>query len=215
MKLLSIEMSRLTTLFHVTRAQGQTYIPHAAAGLVERYSFAEAPQSYAELSADRVDFKHGLFDGSAIHSLEIYEDGIVIESRSDTELIDAFLADLLAWLQSEFGLSMFKSRTIDQMYESNLIIHAEEKIMTPLKTLSALCGQVGEMVALNSGLEVEYQSAGIIVAADQSQISSIKPQVFRLERRFASEFSLNQFVSVAPLKTSQHLEVLEDLERLF
>jgi len=215
MKLLSIKMSRLTVLFHFTRAQGQTYLPQAAAGLVERYSFAGSPQSIAELKADRVDFKHGLFNGSAIESLEIYDDGIVIESRSDTELIDAFLEDLLEWMQSEVGLSIFKSRTIDRMYESNLIFHADEKIMTPLKAMSALCGQVGEMVALNTGLEVEFQSAGFTVAADHTQIPSLKPSIFRLERIFASEFPLNQFISVAPLKTSQHVEVLEKLESLF
>ncbi len=101
------------------------------------------------------------------------------------------------------------------MYESNLVVEVDEKILAPLSELSDIGGVIGEMVALNTGLEVGFQSAGFMFAPDLTQIASLKPSVFRLERRLVSEFSLCQFVSSAPLKTKQHMDVLERLEKLF
>lgn len=215
MKLLAIEMSRLTLLFNSTRPQGQAYLPQIAAGLVQRYSFAGPPQSFAELNANRVEFNHGLFKGSAIEAFEVYNDGIVVASRSNTDIIDEFVVDLKDWMQNEMGISTFTSRSVDKMYESSVIIEADEKILSPLTAMAGLCEDIGKMVALNTGLDVRYQPAGFTLAPDHTQISTLKPSTFRLERRFGAEFSLNQFFSFAPLKTSQHMDLLERVGRLF
>lgn len=80
MKLLTIEMSRVTALFRMTRSSGQPYLPHIAAQLAERYHFAVAPTSFGELGGNKVEFKHGLFEDNAIETLDLYSDGIIVSS---------------------------------------------------------------------------------------------------------------------------------------
>ena len=80
MKLLTIEMSRVTALFRMTRSSGQPYLPHIAAQLAERYHFAVEPTSFGELGGNKVEFKHGLFEDNAIETLDLYSDGIIVSS---------------------------------------------------------------------------------------------------------------------------------------
>jgi hypothetical protein len=214
-KLLAIESSRLTKLFQVTRPKGQPYLPQAAASLVERYSFSGVPQSINELLADRVEFTHGHFEESAIERLEIYRDGVVISSQSDTKLLDAFLADLMQWFQEELGFTLVQNRRIDQMFESNLIVSASNSILKSIVRLEKVAGSIGKMVLSNCGLQLDFVPMGFTISDDPSRNPDLKPVVFRLERRLASEFQFNQFISVAPLRTSQHIELLGDIERMF
>ncbi|MFZ1728034.1 MAG: hypothetical protein WBO29_16130 [Albidovulum sp.] len=215
MKLLSYDMSRLTAIFHITRLEGQAYLPSLAALLTEKYAFVGAPKSLAEMKADRIEFSHGYFEGSAIDRLEIYDDGIVISSRSSTDFIDRFLDDMLRWAVSELGISVVNNRTVNRVYESSLIIEADEKILTPLKALEETATLIQSHLLEASGMNVPYYPSGYIIAADHSKNPQLKPALFRLERRFASEFELNQFYSIAPLRTPQHIGVLEKIEATF
>ena len=190
------------------------YLPQAAAMLSHRYNFASYPSSYNDLSGDRIDFRHGEFEGSAIESLEIYSDGIVITSRSDTDFIDKFFADFCQWIDDDLGLSMIKTHSIDRVYESNLIVEAERNILMPLEELSKISQLIENDLKEISGLEVQFEPYGWTIAADQTHNPSLKPTAFRVERRLGIEFSMEQFATSAPLKTKQHLDVLEKLESL-
>jgi hypothetical protein len=215
MKLLAIEISRLTALFNVTRLKGQSYMPLIAAALVERYSFAGSPASFSELTADRVDFNHGLFDGSAIDKLEVYGDGVIVSSRSNTDLLDNFMHDLLSWISSEYGIEIVPTRKNDRIHESQLVVSAHESILEPLSSLELISELISSLVKENYGLELKFRSLGYSLSTDPTKSAEIRPAAFRLERRLAAEFELNQFYSIAPLRTSQHLEVLHKIEMMF
>lgn len=215
MKLLAIEMSRLTALFQVSRTAGQMYMPQAVLMTNGRYNFSSYPHSYEELSRDRIDFKHGEFEGSAIESLEIYNDGIVISSKSDTNFIDNFFADFCHWIAEDLGLSMIKTHSIDMIYDSTLIFEAENKILKPLETISEIGQLIEKDLKENSNLEVIFEPFGWGLAADQTQNPALKPVSFRVERRIGTDYSLKQFISTAPLKTKQHIDILNKLETLF
>ena len=215
MKLLAIEGSRLTALFHVTRHQGQPYLPQSAAALVERYAFASAPSALADLTADRVDFQHGFFEGSAIDRLEVYKDGMSVTSASNTDLLDRFFADLMLWSKDELGFSVVPNRTADRIHESHLIIEADPAILEPLQSLTNLGKQLSELLRSNYGLKAEYQPLGYTLATEQAKSPDLKPVIFRVERRLDAEFKFNQFVCVASLRTSQHLDILEKLEAMY
>jgi hypothetical protein len=215
MKLLAIEMSRLTALFNVSRAAGQLYLPAAVSAISEQYSFVGVPKSLEELTSDRIELKQGQFQGNAIDSLDIYNDGIVIASRSDTDFIDRFFSDLCTWMADELGLSVIKTRLVDRIYDSNLVIESNENILSPLDALSDIAKAIETDLSSECGLEVNFEPFGMSLSADQTQNASLRPAVFRIERRIGIEFSLNQFVSTAPLTTQQHIRTLERLESLF
>ncbi len=215
MKLIAIEESRLTSLFHTARLQGQTFLPHIAIALVERYSFSGAPKSFEELNANNVEFLHGLFEGIAIERLQVYEDGVVVSSRSDTEILDHFLEDLIKWIGDEYEITTYPNRKINRSYESNIVVEADEKVLAPLAGLSNVSEKVSSLIKANSGLDLSYMPVGFIFAADRTRNPDLQPVPFRFERRFAAEFSFNQFVSSAPLQTNQHIEILKAIEAAF
>jgi len=214
MKLLAIEMSRLTVLLHVGRSEGQLFLPQAVSMLNARYGFSSYPSSYDEITSDRMDFKLGQFEGSAIESLELYGDGIIVTSRSDTDFIDRFFADLCQWIVDDLGLSIIKTHSIDRLYESNLIVETSKDVLKPLEAMASIGKLVEAELKKTSELEVKYQPFGWAMAADQAENPSLKPISFRIERRLGTEFAMQQFITTAPLKTKQHMDVLKKLESL-
>ena len=214
MKLLAIENSRLTALFHIARIRGQLFLPDAALMLVSRYNFSSYPQSYQDLSAEKLEFKHALFKESAIESLEIYRDGVVISARSDTDMIDSFFEDLCKWLEDELEISFIKTHSVDRIYESIIVFQTEKNVLSPLGALSELADSIQLGLKDNSGLTVKYEPFGWALLPDPAQNPALKSTVFRIERRLGIELTLQQFISTAPLKTKQHLALIEQLESL-
>lgn len=213
MKLLAYEMSRLTALFNVTRISGQLYLPLAVTEITKKYSFAGVPSSLAEMTSDRVVLSQGIHEGTAIDSMELYNDGVVISSRSNTDFIDGFFADLCGWMETALGLTMIKTRSVDRIYDSNILVETSADVLKPLNALSGISEAIEGHLRNDSGLDVKYEPFGLSLAPDQTRSPNLRPSAFRLERRAGSEYSLNQFMSSAPLKTTQHLRILEQLER--
>jgi hypothetical protein len=216
MKLLAVENSSLTVLFKATKPSGQLYLPAAAATLIGRYKFAGVPRSYQELSGERIEFKHGEFQGSALEELEIYSDGIVLKSRSNTDFLDAFFDDFCTFLTNDLGLALIQTHSINRIYESILLVEADPDVtLKPLNQIEELGRMIEGFLRDNSGLEVSYEPFGWALATDQTRNAALKPASFKIERRIGAEYSTNQFITGAPLKTEQHLKLLERLEALF
>ena len=214
MKLLEIEMSRVTALFRMTRRSGQPYLPHIVAQVAERYRFGSSPHSIDEQGGNRAEFRHGLFEGNAIEALEIYNDGIIVKSRSDTDFIDEFIVDFVAWLEGDHGYSMIETHTVSRMYDSTLLIETDRDVFQPFEAYAEILKMIEKALQDSSGLEIAYQNFGLTLSADQTRNSALKPAPFRFERKEGIEFSRHQFYSTAPLKTKQHLGILERLEQL-
>ena len=214
MKLLAIEMSRVTALFRTTRPSGQAYLPHLMAQIAERYRFGGAPQSMAEMGGAKTEFRHGLFEGNAVETLEGYNDGIIVASRSDTDFIDAFIADLRGWLRTDHGISEIETHSVHTLYDSTLLVEAEADALKLLDGYAELSRMIEKGLRDSSGLEVAYQGYGLALAADPTRNPAMKPTPFRFERKEGIDFSRQQFFTTAPLRTRQHLAVLEQMERL-
>ena len=214
MKLVAIENCRLTALFQITRHKGQTFLPEAAAMLASRYNFSKYPQSYEEMLSEKVEFKHGKFGDVAIDNLEIYNDGVIISSRSDTDIIDSFLAEFRDWLQESLDLSFIKTHAIDNIYESIVVVQTDKNIFKPLEALSEIANMLQSNLKETIGLDVKYEPFGWSFSADPALNPALKPIGFRIERRIGMDYSLKNYISSAPLKLKQHLSLLEKLETL-
>ena len=214
MKLLAIELSRVTSLYRMTRTTGQTYLPHIAAEIVGRYRFGSAPHSFADFSGDKAEFKHGLFSGSAIETLDIYNDGIIISSRSDSDFIDEFIHDFNSWLKDDYNVSIVETHTVGKIYESVLLVETDRDVLQPLNAYTEILSTIEEALRSTSKLKVKYENFGLSLSTDHTKNPALKPVPFRLERKEGIEFSRHQYHTIAPLRTKQHLEVLEQLEQL-
>lgn len=211
MDLVAIENSRLTRLMQATRLAGQLYIPSAISALVERYRFAKFPTDISTVSDGRAEFEHGIFQGAAI-DFNLYNDGVVIASRSNTDILDEFFADLMEWAQDAFGITPIETQNVNTIYESTVIVSSEKDILRPLKSFSKIAKLVSERLSDTSHLNVAFEPFGVTCAPDAAKITGIKPPPFRLERWAGVEFSFRNFFSSAPLRTQDHLRILSALE---
>ena len=215
MKLLAIEMSRITSLFRMTRPSGQPYLPYIVAQIGDRYSFSNAPHSFGEFSGNRVEFNHGVFEENAIETLEVYNDGIIVTSRSDTDFIDRFIDDFVTWLEEDQAHSVIDTHAIGKMYDSTLLIEMDRDIFEPLAPYSEVITMIEGALQETAGLDIKYHNYGFALSADQTRNPALKPAPFRLERKEGIDFSRHQFHATAPLKTQKHLEILKRLEEFF
>ena len=214
MKLLAIEMSRVVALFRMTRPSGQPYLPRIAAQLIERYRFGGAPPSLGDFENNKIQFKHGLFEDNAIDTLEVYNDGILVMSRSDSDFIDKFIDDLGVWLINNHGISVLETHTVNKMYESTLLVETDRDVFKPFDAYTGILRMIETAISDATGLENQYHNFGLSLSADQTQNPALKPIPFRFERKEGIEFSRQNFHTTAPLRTKQHLEILEAIEHL-
>ncbi len=214
MKLLAIEMSRITSLFRMARPSGEPYYPFIIAAAAKRYRFAKAPDSIDELVGNRIEFRHGLFEGNAIESVDVYDDGVVIASRTDTDILDKFIDDFVLWLKKDHDLAMIKTHKISKVYSSTLLVESDRDMFKPFRAYAEICHMVENALRQSCGLEVMYENFGFTLSADQTQNPALKPVPFRFERKEGIDFSYKKFFAIAPLKTSQHLKILHQMEKL-
>lgn len=212
MNLLSIDMTRMTELFQLKRTDGQPHAPQMAAALVDRYSFAGAPTSLADLTGNQIEFSHGVFKNASIEKLDVYNDGVVVSARAPSDIVEAFLDDLMHWIKNDLGMEVWVSREVTRLYDSELVVELDSSVMNVLEQFNGIGSKLSKMIAENCGMRMNYHALGFGYSCDQASNRGLAPSSFRLERRLASEFQLNQFISSAPLTTSQHLELLESIE---
>ncbi|PWU05301.1 MAG: hypothetical protein C5B51_14945 [Terriglobia bacterium] len=169
--------------------------------LKARYQFAEvAPDE----KKNGLVFKNGTFLASGepimIDTLEVYDDGIVVNTHSSTVISDAVIEDSLNWLFQEYKLggADFKQR-VRRLYIS------EVSFLCPGVSIGRGVGSflsLTELVGKASGQsQVEIQS---VVFG-----SSEKRTLFTFERRIGEPFAMNKYFSTGAMPTPVHLDLLE------
>ena len=215
LELVSIENSALTALFLATRPDGQPHLPRAFGELIKRYSFAGFPTKVEDLEATKITFRQGVFKDVGIASLDIYGDGVVITAKAPTDVLDAFLVDMCEWMETALGLKRVETHAINRAYESNVLVKSDAKFLKALDALRPVQDLVTKSVKDTTGVDAPYVPFGISLATDHAQIpSGLKPIAFRLERRATLAFDTNFYVSTAPLRTADHIKLLEKLEKM-
>jgi hypothetical protein len=212
MELISFETTKVVDLFLAVRPEGKLYGPHAVKELVDRYKFIGAPRTLEELSAEKISFKQGLFENCTV-DLDVYNDGIIVSSKSPSELLDAFIQDLLTWMNN-LGLQRVETHAIHKIYESNIVVRSKSPILTLLDRLSPLQDLIARLFNKATNMNVNFEPIGFGLSPDLSTMAAFKPTPFRFERRAQLSFDTNYFYSMAPLPTADHLMVLRELEKL-
>jgi hypothetical protein len=211
MKLHAIEASRLVYLVHVTRPAGQVFLPKAAQALIARYNFQVFPTA-EQLTGDVFTFKMGEFEGCAIDEFSIHTDGMIVASKSNTTLLDGFVGSLFEWAAEGLGLERTEVPPHERHYESYLIVSMDiEEFLPKAFSASALLLQKKQE---GYGLKpFKFDFGGLSLAVDATLYTGRKPVAFTLARRVNAPFSEKFFYSSAPLKTDDHVALLEKLEK--
>lgn len=198
----------------------------------ERYQFVNAPSlqshqivgqigSGGSLQMSPFVLQQGVFDHdhtmSQITQLEIAPTpNLLAVTTYDTRIADAFLDDLITYLENRFGYRKIIDHS-SRTYWSSVIVQFDEpldKNLGALLEIERLLSTVYTSVA-ETELLVEFER--ITFSPDPLKVpAGILPKLtnFVIERRSLRPYSENRFFSTAPLRTEQHITVLEGIERI-
>lgn len=215
MELVGIENSKITYLIKLHRPAGMLYEPEALEQIVRRYKFMKFP-SVEELGKGTTRILGmGKFKEIQISELGIYNDGIIVNSASSSNLLDEFIDDLFGWSREEFGLIPAIGSTDEKTYESNLAVKSDHDLSKVLTPNPAAVAAVNKAYGSDRYPAVELAYSGFVFSVDDTTFPGIKkPIKFIVDRRVGVPVDQNIFYSQAPLATDDHLDVLRTFERV-
>jgi hypothetical protein len=184
------------------------------AATIDRYKFAAYPSTFEDMQKPSMDFFHGLFEDIAIAKLSIFSDGIAIESKSNSKLLERFLKDLLGWAEAELDIAIIHPYKYSCIYNSDIVFQTEKDIYSPLKKFKRAQDFLSQRLLDSSGIEISWESFGWSFGYDANRTAGPKPGMFRVERKLNTDHSLNQYFSTAPLSTDDHIELLKVVESI-
>jgi hypothetical protein len=215
MELVSIETTRVVYLVRNTRPSGQLYFPEAAAKLIARYNFMKAPTAQELIGRpEYFGFGMGKFEDFGISELRIYRDGIIVESSSNSRLVDAFIDDFYTWLGEEFAVTNVAIPAPEKHYESELVVIAKKDLLGLARLAAEVTSQINNEIEAVYPEAVPFIPTTLAFEGDPTahQKSRRKLSRFLIERRVGIAAEENAFFCQAPLPTDRHLALLEGLE---
>lgn len=211
MKILSVVSARSIWLFPTMQLNPRgRYLGDVFASFASRYQFSKIPEG-KEISVSPLSlkFQDGVFQnasGQLIYaSLSIHDDGLIAETRESTQESDRFMTDALEWFSSEFDLPHHAELSINRVYVSELIVETKLPLSIFSDEFSAFTAKLRRGGTNGFGKPLELTA--LHFNADPA--STKAPAPFRLERLADKPFKDNLYYSAAPLRTADHLELLE------
>jgi hypothetical protein len=184
------------------------------AAIRDRYNFQTFPKTADEAdetAATGIVFMNGSFAvASTRHTIvkaTLFGDGLVVDSALSTDFCEAFLADALTFLSSQFGLTYNAEMVHTKIYLSELIVRTDKD----LNRLFASLSTVRDQLNLLTGHHFEPVGFGFNL---DTKVSTARPAAFKFEREINKPFAQRRYYSSAPLRTSQHENLLGQMEAL-
>lgn len=228
MKLVSIVLGKAVRLFRAANPVARTYLPDVVEAFRERYGFLEVPTKLAEYDPTKgITFGHGKFkvrttesaegrvsEEIVIDSIQIFNDGLVVNTRAFVEDADLFLDDLIAWAIKKFGYNILDDPPIQRTYASHIEVTFQGSLVPLFNKIGILNKRITTALASYGKAPPSYEVSGFSLHCDTTKLFPPIPTAFTFERRTQHSYTSNLYFSTAPLKTSDHLKVLEEIEKL-
>ncbi len=100
------------------------------------------------------------------------------------------------------------------MFLSQIIFHSDFRLDLVHPALRALAAKVSASTSDALKQAFKYETTAILMGHDETQ-TRLVPPIFSIERRSNLPFGENVYFSSAPLSTSEHLEMLDEVELAF
>ena len=206
---------------------GNVYMPDAVNDLRERYGFLQFPTTLQEYNASTgITFLHGKFTprhavtptasrpkGIVIDKFQVYNNGILAQSKSYVEDIDLFLNDMIQWAVEHLGLVLREDSPIRNSYLSQLEVLLNVDLNKYAHNISPLSKRISSLLKGYGQKTLEYEVSNLSLHCDTTQLGVLSPSSFIIERKVQTPYNSKIYVTSAPLKTSDHIKMLEFLEK--
>lgn len=218
MDLLSVNLARSVWLFNIDELNphGKNILADLVDWLKETYHFEKGPDSLDALNENKgLVLLNGEFQVRpeifVQTNLTIFLDGIVAETRSSTSDTDAFVADALELATKEFSLTRRSDLIRQKLYVSELWMYCDRHLRELNPGLSQIAARIVDLIGSEN--KPHYEPASMEFWSDPEGPQPARPP-FIFQRKNQAFFKENRYWSRAPLQTHDHLEILNDLEKL-
>lgn len=222
MKLVSIVLGQAIRLIKAYPPPGGIYMPDAVKALQDRYGFVQVPTTLEGYDPARgVTISHGKFsfEGTTgtkeivIDSFQIFDNGVLVNTKAYTEEADLFLDDVIKWITDTFGSSIYPLSSTTKIFSSMLEIKTDVSLDSYFPKSNKVGKQISEMLKDFGFKTPSYNISSFSMHFDIHQKIAPIPAAFSLSRRENQPYSSNLYFSSAPLLTSQHIGFLRSLEK--
>lgn len=183
-----------------------------------RYQFEIFPQiGQALIIPGTLLFQRGKFttDGSSfvINQLTMKDDNDIVAATT-TEQTDAVLEDLVQALDDNLG---YRLKTTNKIISrvSNLVVEFDGVFDDYIVKMAAMANAINELRAGMPKFNIKriaFGHGGVEPIADS--LSAVERADFLIETRSGTPYQANRYFSSAPLRTTEHLALLERIEEI-
>jgi hypothetical protein len=206
------------------REKPEEYLPERGvvqSDLIElvrtRYQFEVFPQIGQPLIVPFL-FQRGKFttDTSfAINQLIMRHDSDIVAATT-TEQTDSVLEDLVKILDDNLGYRLKTSNKI-MSWVSNLVVEFDGVFDDYIVKMAAMSNAINEMRAGMPKFSIKrmaFGHGGVEPIAITDPLSAVERADFLIETRSGTPYQPNRYFSSAPLRTAEHIALLERIEEI-
>ena len=193
--------------------EGKVFFPKIVSAIVERFGFQKYPTMPEQFDESKgVEFNEGQWDGINVPKLVIYNNGILVDTQSDTEDSERICLEALGWAKDEFGITFTPGMIYRRRYLSDLVFTTPAPVIDGFDAVNKLRTNLSDM--MEAILDERLNYAGIRLDVDFERFQRTAPIApLTIQRRNDHAFSDNTYFSEAPLPTKLHVQLLEEYER--
>jgi hypothetical protein len=218
MQLLSVNTARAIWLIETKdlNPRGKNIDVGMIEWLKKTYDFQKYPTfPFEDIQTKGAIFSGGRFprgteqDGKEKYiyiDLTIFNDGLVANTRSSTQDSEEFLSEALTLAAAEFHLIYNPQMIRKKLYLSEVDI----KLDSHLRLLNPKLEQFAAKISSLRGIAYEFSS---ISFWPDPVVQQWRPSPFQIERKLNTEWSEERYYAAAPLRTEEHIQLLEEFEQ--
>ncbi|HET6977213.1 MAG TPA: hypothetical protein VFI24_12870 [Pyrinomonadaceae bacterium] len=218
MELLAIRTARVIAYLNAEELNpsGRPIAHDFMNAFVERYSFVKRPTTADEILDSQnkgLTFELGKFGDVGINKLIFFDWGVVIETSTSTDASEKILQDILDWGAERFGLSNRPTLISQKNYLSELVFSSEMSLPAISPMFEFLGKEITDLVRIYLGNSLPFETVGITLAFDSTESKQLFTP-FTIQRVTDTPFPLKKYYSGAPLRTSDHIRLLNQFEKV-
>jgi hypothetical protein len=172
-----------------------------------RYGFLQGPRELKDFNAtEGITFYHGYFQNRiVIDRFQVFTSGFLAEAKVDTDELDAFLDDIIQWLQQQGGAQIEQDPKASRFYTSQMEVQSDVLLENAFGEFRGLGHEIANLLRGYNQATPDYSMTGFMLGPGPGATWS-----FRFERREGQAPGV--YFSTAPLRTRDHIPLLNSLE---
>ena len=222
MKVIGIEFGRVSLLVDLVDLGRRTglYLPEASALVQHRYSFVHAP-TIGPLKDEQSMFRFErgvLKKGDKTHvftAFDVHPHGLVVQGN-DTNAGEAFFDDFLEFGIENLGMKPPTRKPL-KVFVSAVIVEFEGEVNKVLRKWEDISRVLTESLKSTYEVDLRAELGTLHLRPDPEDMTprqSVMFNDFILERRIYEPYEHNRFYAAAPLRTDDHIALLQKLEKI-